>query len=78
MMFFEVKVAHDRCIWSNYKLNCKNSRNNLFRSKRTTNKVLLNIFRGFKIIRNVRLMSLTPKVKVTCLSVINKEIRCTS
>ena len=34
----------------------RNSRNNVFRCKETTNKVLLNIFRGFKVTGKVILM----------------------
>ena len=41
-------------------LTAKNSRNNAFRRKETTNKILLNISGGFKVRRKVRLMLWRP------------------
>ena len=47
---------------ANYKLICKKTvRNNVFRRKQTTNKVLRKIFRGFEVINKVRLIFLGPK-----------------
>ena len=40
----------------------ENSRNNVFRRKQTTNKVLHKIFRGFEVINKVRLIFLGPNV----------------
>ena len=58
----------------------RNSRNNVFRIKQTTTKVLPNIFRGSEVTKKVRLMFWRPKeswkINVTLLAVINKEIRC--
>ena len=41
-MVFDPKVRKNRCSRCNYKLNCKKYKNNVFRSKETTNKVPAN------------------------------------
>ena len=78
-MFFDVSIQEDRCRWSNYKLNCKKKKkiSNVFRSKQTTNKVPLNIFKGWKKEKRYdwcfEVQKLAGKVNLRFLAVINKE-----
>ena len=69
----KVKVQQDKSTDLITTLTAKNCRNNVFRSKQTTNKALANIFRGWEVTRKVPLMFWTPwKVNVTFLAVIKK------
>ena len=61
MSFFQVEIRQHRCRWCNYNQTERNDRNNVFRSKQTTNKVPPKIFRGFEVRRKVRLIFWKPK-----------------
>ena len=54
-MFLKFKMAEDRYRSCYYKLNCKNSRNNVFRRKQETSKVTPKIFRDLEVKQKLRL-----------------------
>ena len=56
MMFFEVKMTQHRCLSCNYKLNWKNQKKNVCKSKLTIKNVLPNIFTGLSVRKKTRLM----------------------
>ena len=62
MMFFAAKTKKDKYRWCNYKLNDKkNSANNVFKIKKTTNRVPPKLFRGFEGRKKVQFMFWKPK-----------------
>ena len=47
MMFLKIKMQEVSCCWWNYKLNWRNSTNNVYSRKQTTNNIPLHIFQTY-------------------------------